>query len=213
MDPTGSGAIVAANVAGGAVTSYTVDISGGENYTNPTILVQPTALMLNRPYPSDADSGTYSSYAINAGKRPGQSCFAPSMRSLPAATGESMWGTTGCESETAVYLNPTTVGKLVCIGPRHSRARWDLAKRLSIQRHRFQWLDQWKFHGRDQLLRGVTGQPGPVLSFRPDIGAQCRQRTIDDYLIKSPWGNRDVSGGSILLGGRAGNRRLRVGHF
>ena len=200
IDPTGSGATVVANVTGGGVRSYTV-IGGGANYTNPTVFIQPAALTLNRPYPADADSGAYSGYAIMAGTRTivlrGQHAVDPS------GTGESMWGTTGCESETAVYLNPTTTGNSFASG--HDVPALDGTLQSGYPYSVTDsngWINASSTGGISYYGESLGSR---ALYYRSGLtSALNAANIIDDYLIKSPWGNRDVAGGpTLLVGGPA----------
>jgi len=199
-DPTGSGALVTANVTGGAIASYTV-ISGGENYTNPTVLIQPTAITLNRPYPSDADSGTFSAYAIMPASR------TIDLRSRhatdPGGTGESLWGTTGCESETAVYLNPIAYGN--SFGSGHDVPVLDGTLQAGYAysvTDSTGWVNQSSTGGINFYGESLGSR---ALYYRSGLtSALNAANVLDDSLIKSPWGNRDVAGGSTLFYGGLG---------
>jgi hypothetical protein len=195
----GAIATVVANVTSGAVTSYTV-ISGGANYSNPAVLVQPTVVALNRPYPADADSGTYFGYAIMPAHR------TIVLRSQHAVdkngTGEAMWNTTGCESETAVYLNPTTYGNSFSSG--HDSTALDGSFQngyLYSVTDSNGWVNQSttggiSFYGESLGSRALYYRSGLT-------SALDAANVIDDNLIKSPWANRDVSGGPVLWSGGA----------
>ena len=159
------------------------------------------SITLNRPYPASADSGTYSGYAIMAGTRTivlrGQHAVDPS------GTGESMWGTTGCESETAVYLNPTTTGNSFASG--HDVTALDGTLQTGYPYSVTDsngWINASSTGGISYYGESLGSR---ALYYRSGLtSALNAANIIDDYLIKSPWGNRDVAGGpTLLVGGPA----------
>lgn len=199
-DPTGSGAIVTASVIGGAIASYTV-IGGGENYTNPTVLIQPSVITLNRPYPADADSGTFAHYAIMPASR---TIDLRSHHAIdPSGTGESLWDTTGCESETAVYVNPATYGN--SFGSGHDVIALDGTLQAGYAysvTDSTGWINESStggisFYGESLGSRALYYRSGLT-------SALNAANAIDDDLIKSPWGNRDTAGyPALFVGGLA----------
>ena len=199
LDPTGSGAVVTANVTGGSITSFTVS-NGGANYSNPTVLIQPSAIALNRPYPADADSGTFSGYAIMPGSR---TLVLRSQHAVDASgTGEAMWNSTGCESETAVYLNPTTNGNSFAGG--HDLPALDGTLQSGYQ-YSVTDSNGWVNHSSTGGISFYGESLGSrALYYRSGLkSALDAANVIDDNLIKSPWANRDVAGGPTLLVGGA----------
>lgn len=197
VDPTGSGATVTANVSGGSITSFTVN-SGGSNYSKPTVLIQPSAIMLNRVFPADADSGVYPGYGILKGSR---TLVLRSQHAVDTSgTGESMWNTTGCESETALYLNPTSYG--------NSFAGGHDVPALNGTRQRGYgysvtdsngWVNQSAVGGISFYGESLGSR---ALYYRSGLKAALdAANVLDDNLIKSPWANRDVTNGSPLWAG------------
>jgi hypothetical protein len=199
-DPTGAAAVVIANVTGGAITSYTV-MNGGANYTSPTVTIQPTAITLNRPYPTTADSGTFAAYQILPGSR--TLVLRGHHAADPSGTGESMWNATGCESETSVYLNPTTYGNeysaghdvLLLDGTLQSGYRYSVTDSTG-------WVNESGTGGLDFYGESLGSR---ALYYRSGLtSALNAANAIDDNLVKSPWGNRDVAGyPTLFLGGPA----------
>ncbi len=117
-DPTGSGAAVTANVVAGQITSYTVTASGS-NYTQPTMQARPRSIILSRPYPSDADTGTYSNYAIMKGARTvvlRSPHYSDPTNFSPDQLASTFWGTNGCETESTAYLNANFLSNSIAAG-------------------------------------------------------------------------------------------------
>jgi hypothetical protein len=205
VDSTGSGASVTPNVVGGQITSYTV-VSGGSNYTNPTLFVSPTQVTLARAFPSDADTGSGLSYNV----MPATRTIALHYKNLYTdptydSAGDSMllFGTTGCESETAVYTNPIAPGLGNSYAGGHDITGLDgvhqTGKQYSIT-DTTGWVNQSatggiNFYGEDIASWALAIRSGLNL---PKTAAQ----SISNYWAHSPWGNPDGNGyPRLFLGG------------
>jgi len=199
-DKTGSGANVLANVLNGAISSFTV-ISGGSNYSAPTINIEPMQIQLNRVFPADADTADYSGYA-----------FLPANRTIvlrathaadPSGYGEVMFGTAGCESETSAYLNLDDPGTSFSGG--HDVGGVNGTRQPPTGGFPYSVTDTngWvnagatggiSFYGESLASRALYYRSGLT-------SAKKAADILDDYLIKSPWANADVAGGSPLFKG------------
>ncbi|HWF08287.1 MAG TPA: hypothetical protein VG297_07475, partial [Bryobacteraceae bacterium] len=199
-DPTGAGAVVTANVASGSITSFTV-VAGGANYSNPVVSVQPTAIVLNRAYPADADAGTFSSYGILHGQR---TLVLRSRHSNdPTGISEAMWNATGCESETSVYLNPIAFGNEYASG--HDVPSLDGTLQSGYQysvTDSSGWVNESSTGGISFYGESLGSR---ALYYRSGLTAALdAANVLDDNLIKSPFANRDVAGyPTLFLGGPA----------
>lgn len=201
-DPTGSGAVITANVSGGAVTSYTV-VSEGSGYTAPVFSVEPTQVILGRAFPSDADSGTYSNYALMSGNRT-LVLRAPHLFDLTGPkTTESLWNTSGCETETSVYSNPS--GYYQSFGYTHDVPQLD---GLYITGTNYSVTDSTSFvnqgvaGGIDFYCEGCASRS---MYYRSGLNsALSAAQVIDSWMAKSPWGNRETNGFATLFVGGVG---------
>ena len=207
-DPTGSGAVIVPNVVNGGVTSYTVT-NGGSNYSNPTFVVWADMVTLYRSYPADADTGTYFGYAILNANRT-LVLRAPHVVTMQGA-GETMWQTAGCESETLMFSNPW-VGSDPITGwfnrsfsSAHDEPSHDgqlIAGEPYSVTDSTAWLNEGAAGGVDFY---GEGQASRALYYRSGLtSALTAANIVDEYMLKSPWGNRDGSGyPELFVGGMA----------
>lgn len=210
VDSTGSGAVVTPNIVGGQITSYTV-VSGGSNYTNPTLFVSPTQVVLARPFPSDADTATgLTSYVM-----PATRTLVLHYKNLytdpvydPAGDSMQMFGATGCESDLAAYINPAGTSNSNGLGNQASGVHdtvldgvYESGVSYSVT-DSTGWVNQSStgginFYGEDIASR--------VLYLRSGLNlAKNAASVISNYWIHSPWGNTDGNGyPRLFLGGAA----------
>ena len=158
-----------------------------------------TNLTLNRVYPADADPAGGLAYNIMAANR-------TIVLRHPHATdatgmGEIMFGTSGCESETAVYLNPANARNSFASG--HDVPPLD---GLHVTGVPFSvtdtngWVNESStggisFYGESLAHRALYYRSGLT-------SALTAANYISDYWIKSPWGNSDGNGyPRLFLGG------------
>ncbi len=159
-----------------------------------------TLITLNRVYPADADTGSYS-HAVLPGSRTidlrGQHVVDAS------ATGEWLWNVTGCESETGLYMNPFTSGNEFADGhdlPANN-GRLMSGYQYSVTDSSF-WINEGPEGGISFYGESLASR---ALCLRSGLAAACNAANIiDDYLVKSPWGNLDGGGYPPLFMGGLG---------
>jgi hypothetical protein len=159
-----------------------------------------TSITLNRIYPNDADTGSYSHAVL------------PSYRTIvlrgphtvdTSAIGEWMWNVTGCESETALYMNPFTSSNEFAL---YHDIPVNNGKHLTGYQYSVTDSSGWvnesaqggiSFYGESLASRS--------LCLRSGLAAACNAAdVIDSYLVKSPWGNMDGNGYPPLFMGGLG---------
>jgi hypothetical protein len=158
-----------------------------------------TTLTLNRPFPSDADSGTYSSYAVMPASRTIDLRYPHAVD--PSGTGELLFATTGCESEDAVYLNPWYGGNSFASGHDIPALNGTLvSNRQYSVTDSSGWVNESStgginFYGESLASRSFYYRSGLTTALNA-------ANVLDDYWIKSPWANADGSGyPRLFLGG------------
>lgn len=157
----------------------------------------PSSLTLNRPYPLDADAGAYS-YAILQGNRTLVLRYPHQVD--PGGVGELLWGTTGCESETAVYMNPFRGGNSMASGHDTPLDGTLIQSQPYSVTDTSGWVNQSStgginFYGESLASRSLYYRSGLTTALNA-------ANTIDDYWIKSPWANADGNGyPRLFLGG------------
>jgi len=159
-----------------------------------------TSITLNRVYPADADTGSYT-HAIFPGSR---TIVLRGPHTVDtSATGEWLWNTTGCESETALYMNPFTSGNEFASG--HdipvNNGRQMTGYKYSVT-DSTNWVNEGPQGGISFYGESLASR---ALCLRSGLAAACNAANIiDDYLVKSPWGNLDGSGYPPLFMGGLG---------
>ena len=159
-----------------------------------------TSITLNRVYPSDADTGSYP-HAILPGYRT-IDLRGPHIIDT-SATGEWMWNATGCESETALYLNPFTSGNEFADGhdipPNNGRLMTGYQYSVTDSSG---WVNEGANGGISFYGESLASR---ALCLRSGLAAACNAaNVIDSYLVKSPWGNLDGGGYPPLFMGGLG---------
>jgi hypothetical protein len=157
-----------------------------------------TAITLNRAYPADADTGSYS-HAILPGYRTivlrGPHIFDTS------APGEWMWNVTGCESETTLYMNLYSFGNEFNAGhdvpPNDGRLMTGYQYSVTDSNS---WINEGPQGGINFYGESLASR---ALCLRSGLTSACNAaNVIDSYLVKSPWGNVDGGGyPPLFLGG------------
>ena len=161
----------------------------------------PASLTLNRPFPADADTAAYSSYAILPATRTIDLRYPHATDST--GTGQLLFGTTGCESETAVYLNPWTYGNSLASG--HDIQVLD-GKLVSNEKYSVTdsggWLNESSTGGIDFYGESLASRS---FYYRSGLtSALNAANVIDDNWVTSPWANADGNGyPQLFLGGGA----------
>jgi hypothetical protein len=199
-DPTGSGADITANVTSGNIVTYTVN-NGGSNYTSPTVWIYPRKVLLSRPFPSDADDGSYS-YTLLPGTRT-VTLFSPT---YPDTTGKglAMWGTSGCESETSLYLNPLSPAQINSLNNAFGYDSPHNGQLISGLQYSVTDTSGWINNG------GLGGEffygenmASEVLYLRSGLdAAKSASSIVSDHILQSPW-MYIVSSNLLSLGGPA----------
>ena len=170
-----------------------------------TVIGSTTTATLARVFPADATTGSYS-YKIMPATRTFIAYYThPLDAGTPGAAGGAkiMFGTTGCESETAFYLNPIAAGlgnsyasSHDITGLTHTQIS---GKQYSIT-DTTGWVNQTStgglsFYGEGLASAGVASTSGLA-------EASAASHAIASYMVRSPWGNADGSGyPPLFLGG------------
>lgn len=167
-----------------------------------------TGVILSRPFPSDADTASGLSYNIMPASRTAVMHYT-NLYTDPTydSTGDSleMFGTTGCESETAFYLNPLGFGLGNSFASGHDIAGLDgvleSGRQYSIT-DTTGWVNSSSTGGINFYGEDVAHW---ALYYRSGLGlALTTARSISNYWIHSPWGNADGNGSPRLFLGGAG---------
>jgi len=149
-------------------------------------IVDPAHLVLSRPYPADADAGTFSYSIIQADNRFATLHYA---RSADGSDAQTYYGIAGCESETELYvINGTDLLGLSTNGPQNGK--------------QYSYMDGLgyaggfgaNFYGEDLAHRALYYRSGW------DFALQTA-RAIGDYFVRSP----------VVAGGDVGGLPLRLG--
>lgn len=200
---TGSGTAWLANAAAGQY----VRIAATHSSTTFEFIAQistvnsDTSITLSRAYPSDADTLSGLSYAI-----------LPAFRTIDLrgphivdtnATGEWIWNASGCESETALYLNPF-------------RSDNEFASGHDIPANNGRTMSGYQYSVTDSTGYVNEGPNGGIDFYGEDLSsmALCLRsgqkfacdawHTMSNYMTKSPWGNLDGGGFPPLFMGGLG---------
>lgn len=161
-----------------------------------------TSITLARPFPADADTASGLSYAI----LPASRTIVLHYPNFVDQTGDdlALFGTTGCESEDAVYLNPVYPGP-----PNSFASGWDTP------------LDGQLLTGKQYSITDTTGwvnesSTGGINFYGEDLAhwanyfasgltiAKTTAQTISNYWIHSPWGNGALTAYPVLFTGGGG---------
>lgn len=159
-----------------------------------------TSITLNRVYPVDADTGSYP-HAILPGFRTIDLRGAHTVDT--SAVGEWMWNVTGCESETALYMNPYSFGNEFASGhdiPANN------GRKMSGYQYSVTDSSNWVNEGPQGGISFYGESLGSrALCLRSGLTAACNAANmIDTWLVKSPWGNLDGGGYPPLFMGGLG---------
>lgn len=217
-DPTGSGAIINPIVSGGQVTGYMV-ASGGTGYSNPSLTVSTSTITLARPYPSDADTGSFGYLTMPAQRTlvlHYQNKYTDAAND-PQGDSMLMFGATGVESDTAAYVNP--VGSTFGYGTQYASNHDISIPTGGTLDGSFQqcymnagcqysvtdttgWVNNSSTGGISFYGEGAASRIGHLRSGLTLF--KNAANVIDNYWIHSPWGNPDGNGFPVLfLGAQA----------
>ena len=159
-----------------------------------------TSLTLNRVYPTSADTAAGLAYNIMTGSR--TIVLRYPHQTDPSGLGELMWGTSGgCESETSVYTNPIVQGNSFASGHDLGSTNGILsAGNVYSVTDTTGWVNESSTGGINFYGEGMAHR---ALYYRSGLNsALAAAQVIDNYWIRSPWGNADGNGyPRLFLGG------------
>ena len=156
-----------------------------------------TSLTLSRVFPATADTAAYA-YTILTGNRTLVLRYPHQVD--PGGVGELLWGTTGCESETAVYMNPFRGGNSMASGHDTPLDGTLIQSQPYSVTDTSGWVNQSStgginFYGESLASRSLYYRSGLTTALNA-------ANVIDDYWVKSPWANADGNGyPRLFLGG------------